>query len=75
MASDTDIKKHESKLERTLGGVRTNLSNLGKIVHGMYDRVSDLVERTNNIYDVLAHRQDVPVFDPDDGYDLLDSFE
>lgn len=70
MASKTDNRKYESKLEKGLSSVQSTLSSLGTVVRNMYDHVTELVERTDHIYDMVAHRQDGSLFDHSNGYDL-----
>ena len=75
MTSTQDRQPNNSTLEKALGEFGASLSEVRKIVRGMYDKVTEVADTAEGIYDILAYRKDIPIFDPDNGSDLLDGTE
>jgi len=57
-------EENAASLDEKLSGLEEGVNKLRTIVGGVYDRVTDLMKRTESVYDMIAYRNDVPIFDP-----------
>ena len=64
-----------TNLEDMLSRMGKTVSDVKAIAHALYEQVDSLSDRTDSIYDILAHHRDIPVYDPDDGSDFLDALD
>ena len=64
-------KVNTGTLEHILDAVGNTVSEIRGIVRGMYDKVNDLIESTDAIYDTLAYHRNHVGYPAEDGYDLF----
>ena len=69
MTSDNREDDEEAGLVALINDLQNSLSTLGADLSRMSENLSDLQERAESIYDILVQNHDIPVFDPDNGYD------
>ena len=62
-------RQKPDRLEATVQKVAEALSVVTKRLHDVSDRLAELSERAEHIYDMLIRDQDVPVFDPEEDLD------
>ena len=61
MTPDNYQNENGGKLERMLQGIQRKVTEIGSVVRGMSEGVTELMERTDAIYDAVTyHRESVP---------------
>jgi len=60
--------QHENsgKLERLLQGIQRKMTDIGAVVREMSAGVTELIERTDAIYDAVTYHRDSPAYGHDD---------
>ena len=63
-----DNYQHENigKLERLLQGIQRKVTDIGAAVREMSDGVTELIEKTDAIYDAVTYHRDSPAYGHDD---------
>lgn len=72
----TTPENHQNtgKLEHTLDGIQRKVGDISSMVKGMYEKVSELADTTDSIYDALAYQHETSLYGH--GHDdLLDDLE
>jgi len=59
-------KEYSGKLERMLQGIQRSVTDIGTVVREMSEGVTELMERTDAIYDAVTYHRDAPAYVPDD---------
>lgn len=66
MTEENQPNEDKGILEKMLEGFGSDISKMGELARGIYSTVGSILKRTEDVYDLLAHQKDIPVYDPDD---------
>lgn len=73
MTSEHTNQPYESRLESMLSGITAKVDNVDTMVRHVYNAVSDIAGRTDEIFDAIEYHRDSPTYDP--GMDFLDEID
>lgn len=66
MTEENQPQQEKGLLEKMLEGFSIDISKMGELARGIYSTVGSILKRTDDVYDLIAHQKDVPLYDPDD---------
>ena len=66
MTPHNDKNKYTVRLERMLQGLQRKVTDIGAIVREMSDGVTELMERTDTLYDAVTYHRDSAAYGPND---------
>jgi len=63
---DNHQYENSGKLERLLQGIQRKVTDIGAVVREISGSVTELMERTDAIYDAVTYHRDSPAYGHDD---------
>ena len=63
---DNNQDENNGKFKRMLDGIQSGITDIGSVVREISEGVTELVERTDTIYDAVTYHRDSATYGHDD---------